>query len=119
MHTHGMHARGCTQLPGSPPRFLGTQLEETQVSATLGGEQGAPLRRELIKGPRNKETWCLQDEASQARRHAWGPARRVITGLRAEELLWGSPRCKGRQVPAWYRRQNPGFLAKTSPSQLN
>lgn len=94
-------------------------MEETQVSATIGGEQGAPLPRKLIKGPRSKETWRLQDKVSQARRHAWGPARRVITGLRAEELLWGSPRRKGRQVPAWYRHQNPAFLAKTSPSQLS
>ena len=43
-------ACGTQQLPTHPTPSRGTQLEQTQVSTTLGRKHGARLPRQLIKG---------------------------------------------------------------------
>ena len=55
---------GTQQLPAHPTPSRGTQLEQTQVSATLGRKQGARLPGELIKGD-------LASEGETGGRRAW------------------------------------------------
>lgn len=110
------HPQGARHVGthSSPAHFLGTWLEEAQVNTARGREQGAPLSRELIKGPWGKETWCLQEPRP---RPAWGlswSAARRNNGLRAQEPLRGTPGM-GRGGPlcradakAWPSWQRPG-----------
>ena len=64
---------GTQQLPAHPTPSRGTQLEQTQVSATLGRKQGARLPRELIKGDlaSEGETWAGGEPGGKARSRAW------------------------------------------------
>lgn len=63
--------------PARPTPSLGTQLEETQVSATLGRKQGAPFPRELIKGglASESEMWARGEPGGKACSGAWTRSR--------------------------------------------